>query len=51
MDSQRVGTAHELLAAADLLKRGFDVYLAFNVARNDLVIVKERSMWRVQVGQ
>jgi hypothetical protein len=44
------GAANELLAAADLLRRGFDVFRNVAPSGCDLVIVRGHFVWRVEVA-
>ena len=45
-----VGAAHEMLVAADLLKRGFDVYRSVSpTAHADIIIVNGSHILRVEV--
>lgn len=45
-----VGAAHEMIVAADLIKRGFDVYRSVSASsRADIIIVHGARMLRVEV--
>ena len=47
--STSIGAARELIVAADLLKMGFAVYRTLSGAHVDLLVIRGKHVWRVEV--